>query len=96
MHQTPKFTFALHGCSLLSALLIISFALLSQTGAAGIYTYKLVGIFYEILWLPSLVALVGIPLVWLVLTLQKKATWTALLFPVALLVGLVLYLTLFQ
>lgn len=96
MHQIPKYTVALHACSLLSALLIISFALLSRTGSAGIYTYKLVGILYEILWLPSLAALVGIPFVWLVLTLRKKAAWTALLLPVALLVGLVLYLTLFQ
>jgi|GEM_PF-6888898 len=96
MHQTPKFTYALHSCSLLSALLIISFSLLSRTGSAGIYTYKLVGVLYELLWLPSLAALVGIPLVWLVLIIQKKTAWTVLLLPVALLVGLVVYLTLFQ
>ena len=96
MHQTPKFAYALHGCSLLSALLIISFALLSRTGSQGIYTFTFVGVLYELLWLPSLAALIGIPLVWLVLTLRKKATWTMLILPVVLLVGILLYLTQFQ
>ncbi|WP_158962375.1 hypothetical protein [Myroides fluvii] len=96
MNQIPKFTFALHGLSFLSTLLIIGFALLSRTGTNGIYTYRLLGAIYELLWLPLLAALFGIPLVWLVLAIKKKTAWSNLILPCILSGITILYLMLSQ
>ncbi len=69
--------------------------LLSRFGANGIYTYTLLGAMYEILWLPLVVALFGLPLVWFVLVYKKKVSWKQLSIPTILLLGTSLYLLLF-
>jgi len=96
MNQTSKTTYALHSVSFLSTLLIITFVLLSRMGTNGIYTYSLIGAIYEFLWLPLLVSLFGIPLVWLVLAIKKKTAWSKLILPCVLSGITILYLMLSQ
>ncbi|MGG5505561.1 MULTISPECIES: hypothetical protein [unclassified Myroides] len=96
MNQKPKLTLALYSLSLLSTLLIIGFALLSHMGTNGIYTYTLIGVAYELLWLPLLAFLLGIPLVWLVLAIQKKTAWSKLILPCILSGITILYLIVSQ
>ena len=93
MNQTPKLTFALHSLSILSALLIIGFLLLSRIGVNGIYTYTVVGALYEMLWFPLLAALFCIPIVLFVLALKKRVAWTKLILPSIVSVATLLYLT---
>lgn len=96
MNQTPKLTITLHSLSFLSALLIISFVLLSRIGANGIYTYTVIGALYELLWFPLLATLFCIPILWFVLAIKKKVAWRTLILPSMLSITTLLYLIISQ
>ncbi len=84
MNQTPKLSFALHSGSFFSVLLIIGFSILSRIGSEGIYTYSAIGALYELLWLPLLAILFGIPIVWFILALKKRVGWSKIILPLIL------------
>jgi len=81
--------------SLGSVLTVMTFMLLSQVGENGIYTYRVVGAIFELVWLPSIATLFGLPMAWFVLVYKKKVRWKQLLIPVVLLLGTLVYLLFF-
>lgn len=78
-----------------SALTAITFMLLSHVGENGIYSYRLVGALFELLWLPTIATLFGLPIAWFVLAYKKKVRWKQMLIPFVLALGTLLYLLVF-
>lgn len=78
-----------------SVLSVITFIFLSHIGENGIYTYPAIGAIFELLWLPSVISLFALPVIWLVYAYKKKVSWKQLFIPVLLVLGTLLYLLVF-
>ncbi|TDS52725.1 hypothetical protein [Myroides indicus] len=70
----------------------LGIAKLYEITESGIYQAKVLGAIYEIVWLPLIVTLFALPFIWIFLTVKKKISFSAMIFPLIILIGLICYM----
>jgi hypothetical protein len=65
-----------------------------DSAESEIYQVKILGAIYEMVWLPLIVTLFILPFIWIFLTVKKKISFSAMIFPLIILIGLICYMLL--